>query len=296
MTPGGQREHTRSALLRPTALVLLAAGLLAQAACPGDESEGVGGGSSGVGGSGGGSSGTGGGGGAPSGCVLSVGPNECRFAEKGDPLVLEGPSTRKDIINCPSERRRAPPGGIWWLVDVVEGDQVIAQSEQAGEIALAVVDRDPFFPMQLGPLAGLRVPADLPPGTTVQVRGRTLEVIPPLPALNLDALGLKRVNRADLGGTAFTAAVEGADRERVLITIGAIGLDYASILFGVQVLEDVLLSDATALCGPGNPAGAGEALVPMWRGTTEAAINLRVIDADDIENTRTLHLLADDGG
>ncbi len=306
MTLGKQRAHVTSAFLRPIALMLLAAGLLAQAACTGDESEGEGG-RSGVGGSGGSgvssggsgvgggsSSGAGGGGaGSPSGCVRSVEPNECRFAEKGDPLDI---NLQKDIINCPSERRRAPPGGIWWLVDVVEGDQVSAQSEQVGELALAVVRRNPFYTGQLGPIAGLRVPAELPPGTTVRVRGRTLEVIPPLPALDLDVLTLERVDRADLGGTALTVAIDGPDRERVLLTYGSMGLEYVSIRLGVQVIEDLLLSDATALCGPGNPAGAGEVLIPMWRGTTEAAINVTLADADDIENTRTTRLPAGDGG
>jgi hypothetical protein len=208
--------------------------------------------------------------------VLPAG--SCRFAHEGNPDTSSGTEA---IINAPLERLEAPPGGLWWVRESLEPD-TIGVMGPAGPITLQVVRLTPGLVDSA--LSTLRVP-DLPPGTRLTMGERVLVVGPPLPRPNLEQIVLRYTHRPDLGGTGVTLDLPANLRRRVMVEDAWVGLPAANVWLGVHVLHRLLLSDLPAICNP--PTAEGDSLfVPLWMGQTGQGLAVRLVDADDVTNTR----------
>jgi len=211
-------------------------------------------------------------------------PCPCRFARYGDPSKLK-PSS--DIINVPSERLSAPPGGNWWIQEDLGMGHVQAKVDGAGLVDLEVVhNRIGAGQGDAGPFVVLRVPAHLAPGTRLELGNRKLTVAPPTAGkVDISALSLKKVYRADLGGTGFMVKITPEQRTRVFITAGYAMPPGARFVFGVHILKGLLMADAPRLCDVQTTKNPNELFVPMWNGQLEQAFGLFVYDADNFDNS-----------
>jgi hypothetical protein len=217
--------------------------------------------------------------------VTPTASDACKFASRGDPSVL---NFQPEIIHEASQRLSAPPGGLWWLREAIVPPTVTARDEVGGAVALEVVTRPQSEAG--GPVASLRVPAHLPPGTRLVLGKHALVVASPLPPLDLDEVGLQYQYRADLGATGFVVRVAPENRGRVFVAGGHVVHPGANFLLGVKVLEWLLLSDAPRLCALEVPPTASALYVPMWRGQEAEPLGLVIRDADDLGNVRVRRL------
>lgn len=216
----------------------------------------------------------------------ALAPGECRFARMGDPDSFSG---GRDLVNAPSERLAAPPGGLWWITSEVTGDRVTAQVAGRGSMPLVVVRPNDGFSR----LAAIRVPQELKPGTRVELASRELSVVAPGPRFDVSGLAARYAHRPDLGGTGLVVRVDPAQRTRIFIEDAWVGSSLATVHASVHVLQGLLLADVGRICHPPEGTGGEELFVPLWGGETRQALAVRFHDADDVDDRRFVRLCMD---
>jgi hypothetical protein len=205
----------------------------------------------------------------------ALAPVQCRFAI-GDSGSL---SAKAQLINQPSERLSAPPGGMWWLGVVATNATVVAERDGLPPVTLQVV-RHLGTVMRVG--AVLRVPTDLAPGSRLRVQGRELVVTAAEPTLSFEDIRASFAYRPDLGGTGVSVHIPPEQRSRVMIAEAFVGPTFANVYATTQVLAGLSMADAPRLCSPAVPADADEIFVPLWTGEIRAkeGLWLSLVDVD----------------